>query len=83
MDLTQRTITKGLKKPMIFPKFKINSKNYTIQPKHHKTKDLSLFTQGVFNFSSPKWEPYIEKHPQDSLYEFSSKNGPNKNREII
>ena len=60
MVLIQRTITKDLENPMIFPKSQRDSKNYTIQPKSHKNKDLSFFAQGVFNFSSSNWESYIE-----------------------
>ena len=63
MVLTQRTLTKDLENSMILPKFKRDSKNYTVQPKSHKNKDLSLFVQGVFNFSSPKCEHYIENFP--------------------
>ena len=61
MVLTQRTLTKDLENPMIFPKFKRDSKNYNIQSKSHKNLKLSLFAQRVFNLHMKRWELCIEK----------------------
>ena len=52
--LHKEHLQKDLENPMIFPKFKRDYKNYTIKPKSHKNKYLSLLAQGVFNLSSQK-----------------------------
>ena len=80
--LYKEHLQKDLENPMIFLKSKRDSKNYIIKPKSHKNKDLSFFAQGVLNFSSPKWDPYIGNIPKATCTS-PLKNGPKINEETI